>query len=141
MSTFDLREMPETDLDQYYDIRAQAFGRPEAEREEWRTRVAADADALRLGAYRRSELVGGLRILPAGPVATLVLAEPVVATVLGVVVLGERLGPAGWVGCLLVLAGLALQGVVSGSARGEPGGEVRAGDLDVRAGHERPTGE
>ena len=52
----------------------------------------------------------GLRVLPAGPVATLVLAEPLVATVLGVVVLGERLGALGWVGCVLVVAGLAYQG-------------------------------
>jgi DME family drug/metabolite transporter len=55
----------------------------------------------------------GLHHLPAGPVTTLVLAEPVVATFLGVVVLGESLAPLGWVGAALVLAGLALQGVVS----------------------------
>ena len=55
----------------------------------------------------------GLRHLPAGPVTTLVLAEPVVATLLGVVVLGDSLAPLGWVGASLVLAGLALQGVVS----------------------------
>jgi drug/metabolite transporter, DME family len=63
----------------------------------------------------------GLRHLPAGPVTTLVLAEPVVATILGVVVLGEQLAPLGWVGAALVLAGLALQGVVSarrGAGRG-----------------------
>ena len=41
------------------------------------------------------------------------LAEPVVATFLGVVVLGESLTALGWVGAALVLAGLALQGVVS----------------------------
>jgi DME family drug/metabolite transporter len=55
----------------------------------------------------------GLHHLPAGPVTTLVLAEPVIATFLGVVVLGETLAPLGWVGAALVLAGLALQGVVS----------------------------
>ncbi len=55
----------------------------------------------------------GLRHLAAGPVTTLVLAEPVVATFLGVVVLGERLAPAQWMGALLVLIGLALQGFVS----------------------------
>ena len=58
----------------------------------------------------------GLRVLDAGPVTTLVLAEPVVATLLGVLVLGERLGAIGWFGCLLVLAGLALQGVWSSRA-------------------------
>jgi DME family drug/metabolite transporter len=61
----------------------------------------------------------GLRHLPAGPVTTLVLAEPVVATVLGVVVLGERLTPLGWFGAALVLAGLALQGAVAARGRGQ----------------------
>ncbi len=55
----------------------------------------------------------GLRLLPAGPVATLVLAEPLVATALGVVVLGERLGSAGWLGAALVASGLLLQGLAS----------------------------
>ena len=70
----------------------------------------------------------GLRHLPAGPVTTLVLAEPVVATLLGVVVLGEALAPLGWVGAAFVLAGLALQGVVS--ARGRPGSQVPGGLQD-----------
>lgn len=60
----------------------------------------------------------GLRHLPAGPVTTLVLAEPVVATALGVVVLGERLPPLGWLGAGLVLAGLVLQGVAATRGRG-----------------------
>ena len=60
----------------------------------------------------------GLRHLPAGPVTTLVLAEPVVATVLGVVVLGESLTLLGWVGAALVLAGLMLQGVAASRGRG-----------------------
>lgn len=59
----------------------------------------------------------GLRVLPAGPAATLVLAEPLVATLLGVVVLGEQLGPAGWVGALAVALGLGLQGAASMRAR------------------------
>lgn len=66
----------------------------------------------------------GLRHLAAGPVTTLVLAEPVVATLLGVVVLGERLGAAGWVGCALVVAGLAVQGLAS--SRSRPGSPVTA---------------
>ncbi len=61
----------------------------------------------------------GLRHLPAGPVATLVLAEPVVATILGVAVLGETLPPVGWIGTGLVLAGLALQGVAATRRGGE----------------------
>jgi DME family drug/metabolite transporter len=49
----------------------------------------------------------GLRHLPAGEVATLTLAEPLTATALGAIVLGERPGTAALLGVLLVLAGLA----------------------------------
>jgi DME family drug/metabolite transporter len=59
----------------------------------------------------------GLQVLPAGPAATLVLAEPLVATILGVGLLGERLGPIGWIGAALVAGGLALQGLTSSRAR------------------------
>lgn len=62
----------------------------------------------------------GLRVLPAGPVATLVLAEPLVATLLSVLILGERPGLVGWAGAALVAAGLGLQGVTSVRA-GDPG--------------------
>lgn len=55
----------------------------------------------------------GLRRLPAGPVATLVLAEPLVATLLGIGLLGERIGIGGWLGALLVAAGLGLQSAAS----------------------------
>jgi drug/metabolite transporter (DMT)-like permease len=51
------------------------------------------------------------------------LADPVVATVLGVVVLGETLAPVSVVGVLIVLAGLLLQGILvarSGSDEPEP---------------------
>lgn len=58
----------------------------------------------------------GLAVLPAGPVTTLVLAEPLVATVLGTAVLGERLTTAGAAGAGLVLLGLAVQGLVSARA-------------------------
>lgn len=56
----------------------------------------------------------GLAVLPAGPVTTLVLAEPLVATALGVGLLDERLAAAGTAGALLVLGGLVLQGVAAG---------------------------
>jgi DME family drug/metabolite transporter len=61
----------------------------------------------------------GLRELPAGPVATLVLAEPLVATMLGVFLLGEHLDAAAWAGAALVAAGLGLQGVVSVRSRAD----------------------
>lgn len=62
----EVRDLAEEDLDAYFAIRAQAFGRPGAERASWRDCVAADHDAARLGAYVGSKLVGGLRVLPGG---------------------------------------------------------------------------
>jgi DME family drug/metabolite transporter len=50
----------------------------------------------------------GLRVLPASTVASLSLAEPLTAGLLGTVVLGERLSPAGAAGALAILAGLTL---------------------------------
>lgn len=49
----------------------------------------------------------GLRHLRAGDVATLTLAEPITATILGVLVLGERPGPTALVGMVLIFIGLA----------------------------------
>jgi len=63
---FEIREVEDGDLDAYYDIRSQSFGRPETERIQWRDRVQRDHDAMRLGAYVGGELVGGLRALPGG---------------------------------------------------------------------------
>jgi DME family drug/metabolite transporter len=59
----------------------------------------------------------GLRRLPAGAAATLVLAEPLVATALGVVLLGERLGWLGWAGATLVALGLLAQGLLATRSR------------------------
>ena len=65
--------------------------------------------------------VVGLRGMPPGPAATLLLADPMTATVLGVVILGEALPPLGIVGLGCVLAGLVLQArAVSGARREEP---------------------
>ena len=55
----------------------------------------------------------GLAVLPAGPVTTLVLAEPLVATVLGLALLDERLELLGGVGAVVLLTGLGLQGVAA----------------------------
>jgi DME family drug/metabolite transporter len=57
-------------------------------------------------AYRLFAL--GLRRVPPSTASTMALAEPVVATVLGVALLGERLSAVGWLGAALVLAGLVL---------------------------------
>jgi drug/metabolite transporter, DME family len=52
--------------------------------------------------------VRGLRRIPASTAGTLALAEPLVAVVLAVLVLGERLAPVTIVGALLLLSGVAL---------------------------------
>ena len=54
--------------------------------------------------------VTGLAGLAPGPSSTLMLTEPAVATLLGIVVLGESLAIAGIVGIVLVMVGLLLQG-------------------------------
>lgn len=53
----------------------------------------------------------GLRTLQPGHIATLNLAEPVVATLLGVALLSESLGWRGWVGCVLIVIALAVLGL------------------------------
>lgn len=52
----------------------------------------------------------GITYLPPGIVATMLLSEPAVATLLGVVVLGETMVLCGWVGCALIVIGLFLVG-------------------------------
>jgi drug/metabolite transporter, DME family len=59
--------------------------------------------------------VWGLRGLPPGPAATLMLAEPLTATVLGILLLGERIGAVGLFGLVLVLGGMLLQGRALGT--------------------------
>jgi drug/metabolite transporter, DME family len=66
-------------------------------------------------------LARGMRGLTPGPATTLMLADPVVATFLGMVVLGEALAPVSALGMVLVLAGVLLQGVlVAREGRPEP---------------------
>lgn len=49
----------------------------------------------------------GLRTVSSSRATTVTLLEPVVATLLAVLVVGERLAPPGWLGLALVLAGVA----------------------------------
>ena len=58
-------------------------------------------------------LTRGMRTLTPGPATTLMLTDPVVATVLGVVVLGETLKPVEVLGVVVILSGLFLQGVLA----------------------------
>jgi DME family drug/metabolite transporter len=52
----------------------------------------------------------GIRRLAAGPAAVVGLLEPLTASLLGVVLFGERLQPAGWAGAALLLCALAALG-------------------------------
>ena len=61
----------------------------------------------------------GVAAVDVGVATTLSLSEPVTAAILGVLVLGERLGPWQWVGVAVVLTGLALLALPGvGSGRG-----------------------
>jgi drug/metabolite transporter, DME family len=61
-------------------------------------------------------LTRGMRTLTPGPATTLMLTDPVVASVLGVIVLGESLVAAEFLGLLVILIGLFLQGALAGRA-------------------------
>lgn len=82
---------------------------------EWLGEPGGLATALYLGvvttALAYTLFARGLRELAPPTVVTLVLAEPVTATALGVAVLGERPGWTAAAGALLVLAGLVLLAV------------------------------
>jgi DME family drug/metabolite transporter len=88
----------------------------------WLATARGAAMALHLGALTIGlaySLYGwGLRRLPMPTVVTLTLAEPLTAAVLGVALLGERLGPLGWLGAAVLAAGLVVAG------RGEPPAEA-----------------
>ena len=58
----------------------------------------------------------GLQRLPVAAAATLTLAEPLTAGLLGVFLLGERLTPPAWLGVALIFAGLALLSLRQNSA-------------------------
>jgi hypothetical protein len=57
----------------------------------------------------------GLRTVAPGTAATLALTEPLIAAVLGVVVLGERLSALSWLGAAVVLVALFMMIRVAGA--------------------------
>ena len=98
----------------------------------WLAQVRGLAVALHLGLVATAAAYflfnRGLARVPVGSAATLSLAEPATATVLGVAVLGERLDPASWMGIGAIAAGLAvLVGLPSVRRRSRPvgSGELR----------------
>lgn len=58
-----------------------------------------------------------LRVLRSSTATTITLLEPVVATVLAVLVVGERLAPLGWFGIALILTGVAIIATARRQAR------------------------
>jgi DME family drug/metabolite transporter len=50
----------------------------------------------------------GMRNLRSTTATTITLLEPVVATILAVVVVGERLAPLGWIGLIVIVAGVTV---------------------------------
>ncbi|GIE98466.1 DMT family transporter [Paractinoplanes rishiriensis] len=69
---------------------------------------------------------GGLRVAGAGTAALMALLEPLVGTALAIVILGDRLGPAGVAGALLLVAALAVE-AHSGAAERSGGAVLRSG--------------
>ncbi len=63
---FDVRLVEGDDFDQYFDVRAQAFGVPGDQRDGWLDRVRAMPDIVSFGAFRSGRLLGALRVIPAG---------------------------------------------------------------------------
>ncbi len=90
----------------------------------WVTSAGGVAMALWLGAIPTALayllFASGLRHLPANEVATLTLAEPVTATLLGAIVLGERPGAGAIVGIVTILAGLAVLAIPKREERTPP---------------------
>jgi DME family drug/metabolite transporter len=61
----------------------------------------------------------GLQRLTAGPTATLLLADPLTATLLGFIVLNESISTIGWIGIALVCTALVLQSLAASNQKHE----------------------
>jgi DME family drug/metabolite transporter len=96
----------------------------------WVTTTGGAAMALWLGAVPTAIayllFASGLRHLQANEVATLTLAEPVTAALLGAIVLGERPGAVAIGGIVVILAALAVLAVPKAKAATPVGTEVIA---------------
>jgi len=67
----------------------------------------------------------GLRTAPVGTAALLALLEPLTGTVLAALILGDRLGPAGITGAVILAAALVLAAVAAQGARSQDGAAAR----------------
>lgn len=66
MSNLVTRVLTAADLEQFVDVRVQAFGVSRTDREQWIARVDADTDAVSFGTFDGTKMLGGLRVLPGG---------------------------------------------------------------------------
>jgi len=66
----------------------------------------------------------GLARVGAGTATTITLLEPAAATVLAVLVVGERLAPLGWMGLALIGASVVLLSIRPAAPVGDAGGPV-----------------
>ncbi len=66
MPALETRFLEESRLDDFFDIRAQAFGEAGDDRERWKSRLALDPDAVAIGAFAGAGLLGALRVFPVG---------------------------------------------------------------------------
>ena len=64
MSELHTRRLTIEDLEQFVEVRVQAFGISRADRENWIARVDADAEAASFGTFDGTTLLGALRVLP-----------------------------------------------------------------------------
>jgi DME family drug/metabolite transporter len=72
--------------------------------------LGAGPTALGYAAYFR-----GLRTTSAGTASLMALLEPLVGTALAMLILGDRLGPAGLTGAVLLIVALAIESTLSGT--------------------------
>jgi len=87
--------------------------------------LGAGPTAIAYAAYFR-----GLRTTSAGAAALMALLEPLVGTVLAVLILGDRLGPAGMAGAVVLIVALVLEQLAGRSDHG-PGGPGTTADQRV----------
>ena len=66
MSAFAVRGIEPEDLDQYFDVRAQAFGLPAGDRARWRDFMSGAPETAGFGAFDGRRLLGALRVIPGG---------------------------------------------------------------------------
>ncbi len=66
MNGVETRAITRPELGEFFEIRCQSFGLPPSDRDDWLRRIEADVDAVCLGCFDGSRMLGALRVLPGG---------------------------------------------------------------------------